>query len=597
MKKTLIILTAVLSAILALLVFMPMGVSAEVVDSGSYGENITWSLDNEGMLTIRGTGDMKDISYYSASPWYSNDSIKNVKIEEGITSISSYAFRSCSALTSISIPDTVTKIGSDAFYYCSSLSFVDITDLDAWCQINFKNSNSNPLSNGAVLYLNNQKVTKVNFCEGITAVAPYIFNGYGDLTEVTIPKGVTAIGAGAFYDCENLENVELPESLISIGKEAFGYCDALTSISIPNGVTSISNGAFKSCSLVNIDLPNNLITIGPSAFSSCQSLKSVSLGNNLESVGSDAFAWCFNLAGVHISDIKAWFKISFDNNMANPLYNADNLYLNGNLVEELHIPDGATLNSYAFIGWDGIKSVLIPKSITSIPQNVFYLCDNITEVYYAGTAEEWESVRIASGNDSLESATLYTDYVADGFKVTYKSGTSDTVTNMPASSTAYGSYMVTSTVPVRDGYKFIGWSTKEGSSTAQYKSGDVISIYSDTTLYAVWGQTDKYQINGISLSDSSYNAISAIPDTSFIAEVSVTNNSAEDSATIFIASYDKNGKMLDFQYMYANFEIGQTASFGTKIDNTSANVTKVKAFVVSDLKTFNAMCEAVEIKK
>ncbi|MCC8082591.1 MAG: leucine-rich repeat domain-containing protein [Lachnospiraceae bacterium] len=91
---------------------------AEIVASGDCGDDATWTLDEDGVLTISGTGEMEDYTTdtYTSIPWYSyNDSINTVVISYGITHVGSYSFYE-SAMTSISLPDSVESIGSYAFY-------------------------------------------------------------------------------------------------------------------------------------------------------------------------------------------------------------------------------------------------------------------------------------------------------------------------------------------------------------------------------------------------------------------------------------------------------------------------------------------------
>ena len=117
MKKKVVSLTLVLCMLLS---FMPIIASAAT--SGTCGSNLTWTLDDNGTLTISGTGEMDNWDIYDTlTPWYSNcDSIKNVIIENSVTSIGEDAFSGCRSLTSITIPNSVTSIGDSTFFYCSS---------------------------------------------------------------------------------------------------------------------------------------------------------------------------------------------------------------------------------------------------------------------------------------------------------------------------------------------------------------------------------------------------------------------------------------------------------------------------------------------
>ena len=108
--------------------------AAQVINSGSCGDNTTWTLDSNGTLTISGTGGIGDYHFVEdpmfwsdLAPWYSQRTkIKNVIIEDGVTSIGVAPFLNCSNLTSIIIPDSVTSIGDYAFSGCSSLTDITI---------------------------------------------------------------------------------------------------------------------------------------------------------------------------------------------------------------------------------------------------------------------------------------------------------------------------------------------------------------------------------------------------------------------------------------------------------------------------------------
>ena len=93
---------------------------------GICGDNVTWLLDDEGTLTISGSGSMENWELKNA-PWY-NKLVKNVIIENGVTSISNSAFYLCEELTSVSISDSVTSIGDRAFLACRNLTSITMSD-------------------------------------------------------------------------------------------------------------------------------------------------------------------------------------------------------------------------------------------------------------------------------------------------------------------------------------------------------------------------------------------------------------------------------------------------------------------------------------
>ena len=117
------------------------------------------------------------------------------------------------------------------------------------------------------------------------------------------------------------------------------------------------------------------------AFSDCIYLTKITIPDSVTGIGESAFSGCTSLTGVYISDLAAWCNISFDNMVANPLYYANNLYLNNTLVTDLVIPDSVT-NIYGatFSNCSSLKSVTIPASVTEIGVEAFRGCTSLTSV-------------------------------------------------------------------------------------------------------------------------------------------------------------------------------------------------------------------------
>lgn len=155
-------LRGLLCVLLALCLLPVQAGAAGYSDTGSCGEDLTWRVA-DGVLTIRGTGEMDDYYYaYEGGldlPGWDPASFHEIIIEEGVTSIGAYAFSYAgdSPITSVRLPGTLEKIREGAFYGCNRL------------------------------------------------------------TSIRLPEGLTYIGAAAFQDCSALAVINIPDSVTTLG--------------------------------------------------------------------------------------------------------------------------------------------------------------------------------------------------------------------------------------------------------------------------------------------------------------------------------------------------------------------------------------------
>ena len=252
-------------------------------------DGLTWTLYEDGTLNISGTGEMRGYNAYSIkSPACDNSNIKNVVIEDGITSIGNNAFYGCS-LTNIRIPGSVTSIGKYALEDCMSLTSVTIP--------------GSVSSIGEYAFSDCRNLTDATILDGVTSIENRAFWGCSSLTSVTIPNSVTNIGESAFWHCSELTSVTIPDGVTSIEDYVFNGCYSLTSITIPNSVTSIGNYVFDGCgSLTSITIPDGVISIGNFAFSGCNELTSITIPDSVTSIGDSAFEECRILTSISIPD-------------------------------------------------------------------------------------------------------------------------------------------------------------------------------------------------------------------------------------------------------------------------------------------------------
>lgn len=224
MKKT-NKLISILLVVAMLLSMAPISVLAATVEAsgkfGASGNNLTWSLDSDGVLTISGSGAMEDFANASKVPWYSKRTkVKTVVIESGVTNIGKDAFYGISSLVNATISDTVTSIGNRAFSG-SGLTNFEFSDA----------GNLKTIGNSA---FNSTQIKNMVIPDGVTTLGSYVF-GYGPIKSVTIPASVTSVGNYFFEETSSLNEViflgnKEPET---IGNTVFLGCSSLAYVSVP----------------------------------------------------------------------------------------------------------------------------------------------------------------------------------------------------------------------------------------------------------------------------------------------------------------------------------------------------------------------------
>ena len=314
------------------------GIGAHGVFSGCHSlTNVTF-----------GTG-IKSIGHCA----FSGSGLMTLKLPEGITKISEYAFEDCRNLCSIYFPRSLSSVGNDAFRDSSNIRNVYVDDLRSWCQISWAMGDSNPLVFGPELYVDGMPVMgKLSIPSDVENIAPYAFYGWTNVAQITFSDSVKIIGEEAFYGC-GAEFISFGEGLEAMGRNAFAY----------------------SANLSSVDFGRISADIGPGAFASCPKLADVAIPGTVGKVGDDAFVWS-GLVNLTICDGVKDIGSSFSM--------CENL-------TRIVIPNSVTnISSYAFAGCSILMDVALGSGITKISEGMFTDCGNLTKIAISDTVESIE---------------------------------------------------------------------------------------------------------------------------------------------------------------------------------------------------------------
>ena len=428
--------------------------------SGTCGDNLTWTLDEDGTLTISGSGDMKNFAAGSPAPWKSQrDKIKKVIICSGITSIGDLAFNPCSAMTEVSLPDTLISIGGSAFSStgittltvpinvtsieehafrsCGKLISVTISDApvdisdgafescSALTEVNLGNS---VLSIGSNVFHNCTSLTSVVIPSSTASIGYRCFGGCTSLDSVTIGNGVETIGESAFNGCSALDSITIPDSVTSIQSTTFANCVSLATVIIGDGVSSIGMDAFEDCSaLTDITIGNNVESIGSYAFKDCTSVTSISIPKKVDNISGIAFDGCTNLSAINVAPDNATYwsfeGVLFNNDKKTLLRCPEgktgyfavpdttvsifpNAFKNCKKLNSVTVSDGLTsIGIYAFESCTSLESITLPNSVTGIGYYAFYGCSKLSSFVIPNKVKKIDSYTFY-GCSSLQSIII-----------------------------------------------------------------------------------------------------------------------------------------------------------------------------------------------
>ena len=342
--------------------------NAAVIASGSCGAEVTYTIYDNRVMVIEGSGAMDSWASYTEVPWCSNRSrFDSVIVGDSITKLGAYAFENCTNLKNIKLPDSITAIPENLFKGCEDLLSVAIPDT-------------------------------------VKSIGAYAFSGCSSLTDVNIPEGVKVLNNYTFSGCYDLKNIEIPDSVYKIGYGVFSGC-GFENITVPDTVTDLYSSVFYNCyKMKSVTLPAGLEEIPMSTFEKCSKLEEIVIPETVTYIGSCAFYDCRELDHIDLPDSVTEIEDSAFSNTA---------------IRSIELPAGLTvLERYVFRGCR-LASIIIPESIQTINRDAFDY-QELKQVYYEGDADEWEMVSLQKYE--FADAGIHYNYNG-GCKTEYNAGT------------------------------------------------------------------------------------------------------------------------------------------------------------------------------
>lgn len=378
-----------------------------------------------------------------------------------VVAIAENAFANCNEITDLTVPDCVQSIGAAAFTGCSKLKSVTLPFVGdsrkgegEYPQYPFGYIFGPKIFNGAI--------RSVQYYHSGDLLKPGYYYIPSGLTHVTITDG--DIPVGAFDDCTCIETVVLGNGVKKIADSAFDNCKNLTEVTLGNGVESIGYRVFSYCAkLKSITIPASVRSILPGAFNDgpfCSFWVSVDndtyssdafgvLYNKdktqivavpaqldritiLESVQSTAdMSFTYTVEDVYVTDLQAWWNISFSDQNGYPLGERSRLHLldeNGQIITNLELSDSVTdIPEKAFYNCKDMTGITIPRGVKSIGEKAFYGCTGLTELVLPDSVKTIDAYAFSGCTgltefvipDGVQSIEHYTFYDCTGITKMY----------------------------------------------------------------------------------------------------------------------------------------------------------------------------------
>lgn len=335
----------IISTIMAAsMLVMAVPVMAAEPDSGELAGEVTWTLDESGLLTLEGSG-AAEAPKGEESPFRNNTDITGIVMDEHITAVGDGMFEGCTSLVSVDLSENVERIGDRAFAGCTSLGGIELNEslsglgrdafsgCTAMKSIDVDVDNATFTSEDGILYDDDQS-------ELIRVPAAKVIESFA------VPYSVVQIHDNAFEDCVNIGSMDIPDSVSSIGEQKWYYLSSLRAINIgeDNTIYSSVDGVLydkEKRKLITVPpaykekelyIPRSVKELAVGAVCMTKNIGSIYLPAGVKTVGADAF-----------SDNEALTDIFYEGSDAEwaALYPNDGFYSTNSGVKDVSIHTNA----------------------------------------------------------------------------------------------------------------------------------------------------------------------------------------------------------------------------------------------------------------